>query len=139
VPATRTSSALIIAYTATYNKQRGTAQELGEHPADVTATEVLGNIRAMSAVIQDVSPGGLISLAQLLAFDRTLLSQTRMAQHAGVIRTEQNWIGGSDYNPCSAGSQPPELAGAPPPPPPPRRRRRRMDSQAINLVDRGRI
>jgi hypothetical protein len=33
------------------------AHELGEQPTDVTATEVLGNIRAMSAAIHSASPG----------------------------------------------------------------------------------
>ncbi|MDQ2736463.1 MAG: Fic family protein, partial [Pseudomonadota bacterium] len=30
-----------------------------------------------------------------------------MEEHGGQIRTEQNWIGGSDYNPCSAAFVPP--------------------------------
>ena len=38
---------------------------------------------------------------------------TRLEAHAGTIRTGQNWIGGSDYNPCSAVfvPPPPELVG----------------------------
>jgi Fic family protein len=36
-----------------------------------------------------------------------LLAGTRLAEHAGRIRIEQNWIGGSDYNPCSAAFVPP--------------------------------
>lgn len=83
------------------------AQELGEQPTDVTATEVLGNISAMSSAIQSLSPDDLITTSHLLDFHRTLLASTRMAGHAGVLRTEQNWIGGSDYNPCSAAFVPP--------------------------------
>jgi Fic family protein len=30
-----------------------------------------------------------------------------LGDHAGRIRTQQNWIGGSDYNPCSADFVPP--------------------------------
>jgi Fic family protein len=83
------------------------AQELGEQPADVTAIEVLGNINAMAAAIQGVVPGDLVTVAQLLAFHRTLLAGTRLSAHAGVMRDQQNWIGGSDYNPCSAAFIPP--------------------------------
>ena len=84
------------------------AQELlGEEPSDVTAIEVLGNIKAMSSAIQSVSPGDSITVNQLLDFHRTLLADTRLARHGGVIRNEQNWIGGSDYNPCSAVFVPP--------------------------------
>ena len=78
------------------------ALELGEQSSDVTAIEVLANISAMSSAIQSVSPGDPITVDQLLAFHRTLLADSRLSAHAGVIRDEQNWIGGSDYNPCSA-------------------------------------
>jgi Fic family protein len=89
------------------------ALELGEVPPDVTATEVLRNIQAMTSAIQSISPGGLILRDHLLDFHRRLLMGTRVEAHAGIIRTEQNWIGGSDYNPCSAGfvPPPPELVG----------------------------
>lgn len=83
------------------------ALELGEHPSDVPAIEVLGNIGAMSEAIQSISPGDPITVEHLLDFHRRLLTDTRLAAHAGVIRTEQNWIGGSAYNPCSASFVPP--------------------------------
>jgi Fic family protein len=38
----------------------------------------------------------------LLEIHRRLLSGTRLHEHAGRFREVQNWIGGSDYNPCSA-------------------------------------
>jgi Fic family protein len=81
--------------------------ELGEHPSDVTAIEVLGNIKAMSEAIQSISPGDPITVEHLLDFHRRLLTDTRLEIHAGIIRTEQNWIGGSAYNPCSASFVPP--------------------------------
>jgi Fic family protein len=89
------------------------ALELGESPPDVTATEVLRNIQAMASAIRSISPGGLILPDHLLDFHRRLLTGTRLDAHAGTIRTEQNWIGGSDYNPCSAVfvPPPPELVG----------------------------
>jgi Fic family protein len=36
-----------------------------------------------------------------------LLGDTAMSRIAGVLRTEQNWIGGNDYNPCGADFVPP--------------------------------
>src|SRR5580692_4241302 len=83
------------------------ALELGEQSSDVTAIEVLANISAMSSAIQSVSPADPITVDQLLAFHRTLLAGSRLSAHAGVIRDEQNWIGGSSYNPCSAAFIPP--------------------------------
>jgi len=83
------------------------ARELGEEPSDVTAAEVLGNIDAMAWAIQSVEESGTITLNHLLEVHRRLLTGTRVEAHAGEIRTEQNWIGGSDYNPCSAAFVPP--------------------------------
>src|SRR5712691_9643499 len=83
------------------------AQQLGEHSADATALEVLANIDAMATAVSAVGPGDAITLDHLLAFHRRLLTGTRLEDHAGQIRTEQNWIGGSDHNPCSAVFVPP--------------------------------
>jgi Fic family protein len=83
------------------------ARELGERPLDVTAAEVLGNISAMNSAIADVGAGDPISLDVLLGFHRRLLADTRLAAQAGQLRAKQNWIGGSDYSPCSAAFVPP--------------------------------
>ena len=83
------------------------ATELGAENSDVTAAEVLGNIDAMATAIRRISPGEPITLDLLLDFHRRLLSGTRLDAHGGAIRTEQNWIGGSSYNPCSATFVPP--------------------------------
>jgi len=83
------------------------ARELGEPARDVTAVEVLSNIDAMSAAITEIGPGDPISVTTLLAFQRRLLGNTRQAGHAGRLREKQNWIGGSDYSPCSAAFVPP--------------------------------
>jgi Fic family protein len=83
------------------------AIELGVETADVTATEVLGNIDAMATAIKRVTPGKPITLDLLLDFHQRLLAGTRLDAHAGAIREEQNWIGGSSYNPCSAAFVPP--------------------------------
>jgi Fic family protein len=83
------------------------ALELGEQPSDVTATEVLANIDAMASAIRSIAPGDPITLNLLLDFHKRLLTGTRLETQAGIIRTEQNWIGGSDHNPCSASFVPP--------------------------------
>ena len=83
------------------------ARGLGEPTRDVTAAEVLGNIDAMSAAISEIEPGGLISVDTLLAFHRRLLENTWQSRYAGKLREKQNWIGGSEYNPCSAVFVPP--------------------------------
>jgi Fic family protein len=83
------------------------ARELGGHVKDLTAAEVLANIDAMRFVVQSVGPGDELALGQLLEVHRRLLSGTWLDKHAGVVRTEQNWIGGSSHNPCSAAFVPP--------------------------------
>lgn len=83
------------------------AMELGEPPADVTAVEVLSNIDAMAAAIRRIGPGDPIAVDDLLEFHRRLLAGSRLDAHAGSIRSEQNWIGGSSYHPCSAAFVPP--------------------------------
>ncbi len=89
------------------------ARQLGEEPRDVTAVEVLGNIEAMAWAVEAVPPGGAISVEIVLEAHRRLLAGTRLAEHGGRVRTVQNWIGGSDYNPCAAAFVPPphELVG----------------------------
>jgi len=82
-------------------------RELGGHVKDLTAFEVLANIDAMRFVVQSVGPGDELALGELLEVHRRLLSGTWLDKHAGVVRTEQNWIGGSSYNPCSAAFVPP--------------------------------
>ena len=83
------------------------ARQRGEDPRDVTATEVLGNIDAMTWGLDAVAPDGSIALDTILEAHGRLLAGTRQAEHAARIRTVQNWIGGSSYNPCSADFVPP--------------------------------
>jgi Fic family protein len=90
------------------------ARGLGEAPSDITATEVLGNIDAMVAAIDAADNGEPITLEMLLDLHRRLLAGTRLEAHAGRLREAQNWIGGSDYNPCGAAfvPAPPEFVHA---------------------------
>ena len=83
------------------------ARKQGEPTRDVTAAEVLGNIDAMSAAISEIEPGGQITVDTLLGFHRRLLETTWQSRYAGQLRERQNWIGGSEYNPCSAVFVPP--------------------------------
>jgi Fic family protein len=81
------------------------AESLGEAPTDVTAAEVLGNIAAMDFAVQHLA--GAVTLDGILEMHRLLLADTDQHPYAGRFRSEQNWIGGSSYNPCSAAFVPP--------------------------------
>jgi Fic family protein len=78
-----------------------------ESSPDLTATEVLGNIDAMLYGVQRSGLGDEITVDLLLEIHRRLLTGTRLESHAGGLREVQNWIGGSDYNPCAAAYVPP--------------------------------
>ncbi len=86
---------------------------VGGRRSDVTATEVLGNIDAMLYAVHSVGQGDEIAVAHLLELHRRLLEGSRLEAYGGRVRTEQNWIGGSSFNPCSAAfvPPPPELVG----------------------------
>jgi Fic family protein len=83
------------------------AAGLGDKPSDVTATEVLNNIDAMRWAVDTVSAADVMTIEHVLGIHERLLAGTALDQHAGQIRDEQNWIGGSSYNPCSAAFVPP--------------------------------
>lgn len=74
---------------------------------DVTALEVLNNIEAMRWGVDTLSRADAITVDALLSIHRRLLEGTRHQEYAGKVRTSQNWIGGSDYNPCAAAFVPP--------------------------------
>jgi len=80
---------------------------LGDNAGDQVAVEVLGNIAAMESAINLASSAERFELDDLLTVHRTLMERSATPQVAGQVRTEQNWIGGSSYNPCSASFVPP--------------------------------
>ena len=82
-------------------------RSMREPSSDVTAIDVLGNIDAMLHGLERIAPGDEITVELLLEIHRRLLAGTRLEEHGGSFRTVQNWIGGSDYNPCSADFVPP--------------------------------
>ncbi|MDP2400472.1 MAG: Fic family protein [Actinomycetota bacterium] len=74
---------------------------------DVTAEEVLGSVDAMAEALRAADSADRVSAETLQDIHAALLANTPLSEHAGRIREEQNWIGGSDYNPCSAAFVPP--------------------------------
>lgn len=83
------------------------ASDTGDDARDVTATEVLGNIEAMRWATETLAGSSRVEVDDICEIHRRLLEGTQHEQIAGVIRNEQNWIGGSSYNPCSAVFVPP--------------------------------
>lgn len=72
-----------------------------------TVLEVLGNIDAMQLAIEDAATSDRLSVEHLTDIHRRLMANAPNSHLAGVIRTDQNWIGGNDYNPCGADFVPP--------------------------------
>lgn len=77
--------------------------------ADPTARAVLGNVRAMERSIEIATEQREFRLDDLLDIHRVLLEGTTEDRFAGIVRTEQNWIGGR-------GTSPRDAAFIPPPP-----------------------
>lgn len=82
------------------------ARSLGDE-SDVTAAEVLNNIDAMRWAVDTLAEADAITTEDILAIHRRLLAGTSLERYAGAFREQQSWIGGSDYNPCSAAFVPP--------------------------------
>ena len=82
--------------------------ELGvSHRLDPHEVEVLGNIRAMQEGVDHVSRSYSVALEDILAMHAELLRGSRLEAYGGVLRTSQNWIGGSWYTPLGAAYVPP--------------------------------
>lgn len=82
-------------------------REMGERTSDVTAAEVLGNVAAMRFAVEDLTSAESLTVDGLLEVHRRLLEGTHLERFGGTLRQEQNWIGGSVFNPCSAAFVPP--------------------------------
>jgi Fic family protein len=87
------------------------ARSAGEAPNDPTALDVLHNVDAMSHAMSE--DGIEISVERLREFHRRLLASTTMGAGAGRLRTEQNWIGGTSFNPFGAAFVPPPSEAVP--------------------------
>lgn len=75
--------------------------------ADGTARSVLGNVRAMERAIDIGTSEPRFVLDHLLDLHWTLLEGTSEDRYAGVVRTDQNWIGGRGLSPADAAFVPP--------------------------------
>lgn len=69
--------------------------------------EVLGSIDAMELAIDHASAQAAITADNIVEIHEVLMRSAANPRVAEVIRTEQNWIGGNDYNPCGADFVPP--------------------------------
>lgn len=79
----------------------------GGEAADRVAAEVLGNIASMESAVELAGEAREITLEDLLGIHEILMERSPTPRLGGAIREEQNWIGGSSYNPCSATFVPP--------------------------------
>ena len=75
--------------------------------ASATAREVLANIDAMILAVEQAASVERFGLAEIAAIHARLMAYAPNKSIAGAIRTQQNWIGGNDYNPCGADFVPP--------------------------------
>ena len=82
------------------------AERAGIDDKDVTAHAVLGNIRAMEAALE-LAGKATVAVEDVLELHRRLLAGTRDERFGGVIRTAQNWVGGTGMTPCTADYVPP--------------------------------
>lgn len=78
----------------------------GGHTAS-TAREILANVDAMMLAVADAAEVPAFGVAQIVAIHARMMAHAPNAAIAGVIRGEQNWIGGNDYTPCGADFVPP--------------------------------
>lgn len=75
--------------------------------ASPTAREVLANINAMELAVATAARAEHFGVPDIVAIHAQMMAHAPNAALAGVIRTQQNWIGGNNYNPCGADFVPP--------------------------------
>jgi Fic family protein len=81
----------------------------GDGPEDKKAREVLANVDAMRKAIELGASSVSLDLEAIKDVHRALIrdEELRGEPYAGVVRQEQNWIGGNAYNPVGASFVPP--------------------------------
>lgn len=77
--------------------------------AGTSSIEILANVDAMQLAVEEATAPGPFEVQHVVAIHQALMAGAPNAAVAGVIRSEQNWIGGNDYNPCGADFVPPPL------------------------------
>lgn len=75
--------------------------------APSTVLEVIGNIDAMQLAVDEAARAEKIGVEHLAEIHGKLMAKAPDSQKAGIVRRDQNWIGGNDYNPCGADFVPP--------------------------------
>jgi Fic family protein len=85
---------------------RAEARDESGIKAGPTAAEVLANIDAMVLAVDQAATVERVEIAHVVDIHRRLMHESH-PRIAGAIRTDQNWIGGNDYNPCGADFVPP--------------------------------
>lgn len=83
------------------------ARTEGAELVDATADAVLANIDAMVRAMELADRPGPLTTADVCDIHAELTRRELPAAHVGRLRAEQNWIGGSAYNPCRAAFVPP--------------------------------
>jgi Fic family protein len=72
-----------------------------------TALELIDNINAMELAVGQAVDAERFAVGDIVAIHTRLMQHAANTRLAGRIRTQQNWIGGNDYNPCGADFVPP--------------------------------
>ncbi len=88
---------------------RAEARVEGGGRASQTAIDILANIDAMELAIREAASVKRFGVKQIVTIHHRLMQNAPNAKVAGRLRTQQNWIGGNDYNPCGADFVPPPL------------------------------
>jgi Fic family protein len=83
------------------------AEALEADQSDVTARSVLGNVAAMEQAVKLGELRRNLRLSDLLRVHKTLMRATEQPEGAGALRLEQNWLGGTPFNPLNAEFIPP--------------------------------
>ena len=84
-----------------------------DHRLDSTEAQILGNLHALADSIDNIAASSSITLDSIRSIHRVLMAGTPMESMGGVIRAEQNWIGGNRINPVGAAYVPPPPEVAP--------------------------
>jgi len=87
-------------------------QQSGGKPSP-DAIEILSNIDAMELAIEEASTVDRFSVREIEAVHHLLMKDAWNSHVAGKVRTQQNWIGGNDHNPCGADYVPPPPENVP--------------------------
>lgn len=84
------------------------SQRQGHSADNITAGEIVANLTLMAELVQAQEPGSPLTLKQLLEAHHCLMKNSAHPEQAGIIRTSQNWVGGSSFHPCRAEYVPPD-------------------------------